>query len=47
MRKVLIIKNIHNSGVQLLKSRKDFNSKESFSKKEPITEWEKANTLDC
>jgi len=23
------------------------NSKESFSKKEPITEWEKINTLDC
>ena len=26
---------------------KDFNSKESFSKKEPITSWEKVNTLDC
>ena len=26
---------------------KDFNSKENFSKKEPITEWEKINTLDC
>ena len=26
---------------------KDFNSKERFSKKEPITEWEKINTLDC
>ncbi len=26
---------------------KDFNSKESFSKKEPVTEWEKINTLDC
>ena len=26
---------------------KDFNSKETFSKKEPITQWEKANTLDC
>ena len=26
---------------------KDFNSKESFSKKEPITEWERINTLDC
>ena len=26
---------------------KDFNSKETFSKKEPITEWEKTNTLDC
>ena len=26
---------------------KDFNSKETFSKKKPITEWEKINTLDC
>jgi len=26
---------------------KDFNSKENFSKKDPITEWEKLNTLDC
>ena len=26
---------------------KDFNSKETFSKKESITEWEKLNTLDC
>jgi len=26
---------------------KDFNSKETFSKKELITEWEKINTLDC
>ena len=26
---------------------KDFNSKETFSKKEPITAWEKTNTLDC
>ena len=26
---------------------KDFNSKETFSKKDPITEWEKVNTLDC
>jgi glutamine synthetase len=26
---------------------KDFNSKETFSKKEPITDWEKINTLDC
>ena len=26
---------------------KDFNSKDTFSKKEPITEWEKINTLDC
>ena len=29
------------------KELKDFNSKETFSKKEPITEWEKINTLDC
>ena len=26
---------------------KDFNSKETFSKKDPITDWEKTNTLDC
>ena len=26
---------------------KDFNSKESFSKEENITDWEKTNTLDC
>ena len=26
---------------------KDFNSKETFSKKEQITDWEKLNTLDC
>jgi glutamine synthetase len=26
---------------------KDFHSKESFSKKSPITDWEKLNTLDC
>tara|TARA_Y100000748_G_scaffold207755_1_gene174054 strand:+ start:405 stop:1730 length:1326 start_codon:yes stop_codon:yes gene_type:complete len=26
---------------------KDFNSKENFSKKDLITEWEKTNTLDC
>ena len=26
---------------------KDFNSKETFSKKDLITEWEKLNTLDC
>ena len=29
------------------KELKDFNSKETFSKKELITEWEKINTLDC
>ena len=26
---------------------KNFNSKETFSKKELITDWEKVNTLDC
>ena len=25
----------------------NFNSKEKFSKKDPITEWERLNTLDC
>ena len=47
MKKVLIIKKIHDSGIKLLDSRKDFNSKETFSKKKPITDWEKINTLDC
>ena len=32
---------------QLKQELKDFNSKETFSKKDPITEWEKINTLDC
>jgi len=26
---------------------KDFNNNETFSKKEPVTAWEKINTLDC
>ena len=26
---------------------KDFNNKETFSKKSGITDWEKTNTLDC
>jgi glutamate---methylamine ligase len=26
---------------------KDFDSKEKFSKRDPITEWERINTLDC
>ena len=29
------------------KELKNFNSKETFSKKDLITEWEKINTLDC
>jgi len=29
------------------KELKDFNSKETFSKNKPITDWEKTNTLDC
>ena len=29
------------------KELKDFNSQETFSKKEVITDWEKVNTLDC
>jgi len=29
------------------KELKDFNSKETFSKKDRITDWEKTNTLDC
>ena len=29
------------------KELKEFNSDNSFSKKNPITDWEKDNTLDC
>jgi len=29
------------------KELNDFNKKETFSKKDPITSWEKTNTLDC
>ena len=29
------------------KELKDFNAQGTFSKKEPITDWEKINTLDC
>ena len=29
------------------KELKDFTSKDRFSKTEPITDWEKINTLDC
>jgi glutamine synthetase len=29
------------------KELEDFNSKEKFSKNDPVTEWEKINTLDC
>jgi len=40
-------KNI-NSYIKLKEQElRDFNSKDSFSKKKPITEWEKINTLDC
>jgi len=35
------------SNIQSRKELKDFNSKETFSKKDPITDWEKTNTLDC
>jgi glutamine synthetase len=40
-------KNI-NSYIKLKEQElRDFNSKDNFSKKKPITEWEKINTLDC
>ena len=29
------------------KELKDFNSQETFSKKDSITDWERTNTLDC
>ena len=37
-----------NSYIKLKKSEiDDFNKKESFNKEEPVTDWEKNNTLDC
>ena len=37
-----------NSYIKLRNNEIDnFNSKETFSKEKPITEWEKVNTLDC
>ena len=37
-----------NSYIKLKKEELDeFNRKESFNKKDPITEWERKNTLDC
>ena len=48
MSKWIGIVNLHASYIKLKKQElKDFNSKETFSKKEPVTEWEKINTLDC
>ena len=44
-----LLKNINIMNSLKLKQQelKDFNSKETFSKKELITDWEKINTLDC
>jgi len=37
-----------NSYIKLKKEEIDeFNRQESFNKKDPITEWERKNTLDC
>ena len=37
-----------NSYIKLRNSEiKEFKQKESFDKKEPVTKWEKINTLDC
>ena len=40
--------NVIKSYIKLKNNEIDnFNSKETFSKEQPITEWEKLNTLDC
>jgi len=40
--------NVINSYLKLRNSEiKEFKQKESFNKKEPVTKWEKINTLDC
>ncbi len=40
--------NVINSYIKLKKEEIDeFNRQESFNKKDPITEWERKNTLDC
>ena len=40
--------NVINSYLKLRNSEiKEFKQKESFDKKEPVTKWEKINTLDC
>ena len=41
-------KDVINSYLKLRKSEvKEFNQKEKFNKRKPITKWEKNNTLDC
>jgi glutamine synthetase len=41
-------KNVINSYLKLRNSEiKEFKQKETFDKKEPVTKWEKINTLDC
>ena len=41
-------KEVIESYLKLRKSEiNEFNQKENFNKKEPITKWERANTLDC
>ena len=37
-----------NSYIKLKKEEIDeFNRQESFNKKDPVTDWERKNTLDC
>ena len=41
-------KDVIQSYVKLKKQEiKNFNNKENFNKKRPVTQWEKDNTLDC
>tara|TARA_Y100001958_G_C20830964_1_gene281758 strand:- start:350 stop:583 length:234 start_codon:yes stop_codon:yes gene_type:complete len=40
--------NVIKSYIKLKKQEiKNFNKKEKFNKKRPVTQWEKDNTLDC
>jgi len=41
-------KDVIQSYVKLKKQEiKNFNNRENFNKKRPVTQWEKDNTLDC
>ena len=41
-------KDVINSYIKLRNTEiKEFKQKETFNKKQPITKWEKINTLDC
>ena len=46
--KISFGKDVIHSYLKLKNSEvKEFNQKETFNKRKPITKWEKINTLDC